>query len=349
MIGPYLRAGVTVGAALLIGLGAFSCGDAVDEPTDGSATAELRLFLEVDYVAGQLRQTEDYVDLWQEEVLWGVQVGSCGFMYGQSTSRIDLQKRIDDALQWGSSIGREAGISDYTDEVAILRDVSERLLVTEKTDSQDRPNLYLLIADHLIDKNEVSRDPDRSFDTYRFDDSALPPAADIMGFVTWPPENEFLGCDGDSYDYDSPVGVIFLGAVEKYVADVNVVLERSPFLEEPTGCGLTGASLVSFERVAAKVIGHELVHELGFLSDIPGMGGTPCHEATCQCILNGNLLRLVLKYGDKRVHPDDFNCDTAAQWIAAMHKLCIGEAADSHTDDFCEYDELKALNPVNYQ
>ena len=144
--------------------------------------------------------------------------------------------------------------------------------------------------------------------------------------------------------------MIFLGAIEKFVVDVNVVLRRSPYLDDPQGCGLTGTSLVSFERVAAKVIGHELIHELGYLSDVPGIGGTPCHEPTCQCILNGNLLRaLVLKYSDKRVHPDDFNCDTAAQWIAAVQKLCIGVGADSHTDDFCEYYELKNLNPPDYQ
>ncbi len=197
-----LRWVVTIATAVvLIGLCAvFGCEDTPPgEPSDGPATAELRLFLEIDYVAGQLRETEYYIDLWQEEVLWGIQLESCGFMYDQSTSRIDLQKTTDDELQWGSSIGREAGIFNYTDEVAILRDVSEILLVPQKTDSENRPNLYLLIADHLIDKTEASRDPDRPSDTYRFDDSALPPAADIMGFVTWPPENEFMGCDGETW------------------------------------------------------------------------------------------------------------------------------------------------------
>lgn len=299
-----LTAPILLTGALLLGaLGAPGCGEsAPGTPIDNPALAGLRLFLEIDYVAAQLRQTDRYVGLWETEVLWGIQEASCGFVYDQFTDPIDVQITIDKELDWGSSIGEEAGIYDYTDEEGILQAVSN-LLVTEKTQNERKPNLYLVIADHLISKTETSKDPDRPFDTYRFDDSVLPPAADILGFVTWPPANEFLGCDGDSYDSDSPVGVVFLGAIEKFVADVNVVLQRELYLE-PSGCGLTGNSLVSFERVAAKVIGHELIHEIGLVNDIDPTPDLTCHEpglrvihACWPTLFAGTGVAEVVRYG----------------------------------------------------
>lgn len=326
---------------LLLTFGPYGCGETQPgPPDDDSALAGLRLWVEVDYMPG-FDWAVDYVrDNWRTGLLQGDQIDDCTFLYSGFDLDIDLQMVEGSELAWTTPLAAHAGILNFlgTDDQILA---IHTLLQEEKNEWQEsEPNLHLVVVDQLIDPaiQSLDPDPDRWLKPWRYDDTFLPTGATLLGWVIFDPINGFLGCNTGSFTSDGPVGVVMLGALRKAVDELNEVLD----LPSPEGCG--GASTFDYEKVATRLISHELLHELGIDKDIDG-----CHDTSCKCVMNPMPLRRSWQYFDKRVFPSSFNCTTAATWISNIHTLCVGEADnEAHWRDVCSYASLRGLNPSEY-
>lgn len=339
--------------SLMLGLfGTSGCsGDTTPGPPgDPSANADLRLFVEVDYVLGMLGDTEDTIHDWEASTLQGAQSGDCTFLFSEFDDDIDVQITLGDELDWGGRPLEEvAGIANYQDEDGLTQAVAA--VLQKSTQIEKRPNLHLTVIEHLVDTTGTSLDPDRFGNTWRFDDdtraSPLPEGVGIFGFTIILPKGPF-DCVGGSYSSVSPECFVAVGTIKKMVREINDVLRRST-TGTPPGCGFSGDQLLSESKIVRWFIGHELMHQLAVAYPHSEGPTVDCHDGLCQC----NMVAVfaggrILSYSDNRVwwRAPTYNCAAAEALIAHYQSLCVGEVGHAyHWDERCGYETLRDLNP----
>ena len=109
----------SLATALLLGLlGSQGCDDLKPgAPTDTSANAGLRLFLEVDYLPGFYDETIDYItQTWRQATLQGPQSqeDDCTFLFSDFDKDIDLSVIQGTELSWTTSLSRTCGSTRTT-------------------------------------------------------------------------------------------------------------------------------------------------------------------------------------------------------------------------------------------